>query len=168
MKPDDIYNALGVELKYFEDQVAQLKRKQPNGNDTVNTYANVSAAVAAGGWDIDQTLTWSGGAGTSRALNKGILFTADEQDAPVSNMRYEILLNNTYWYTIGSFDAPFMGLAAVNGYVHDSFLSYLDMVPEPKKDGWYFNLTSYVSGTNLKVRFIVDSTDTGTITVMDV
>lgn len=165
MKPDDYYNQLGTELKSIEDQIRDLKKKQPNGTDTVNTYANKSAAVEAGGWDIDWTPTWS--SVTSRSLNKAIIFTADEQDAPISSMRYEILVNNTYWYTIGVFDAPFMGLVAVNGYVHDYFLTYADLVPTPKLDGWYFNVSAYASGTNVKVRFIIDSTDTGTITVQD-
>lgn len=161
MNPDDYYNQLGTELKSIEDQIRELKNRQPNGNDTVRTYANQNTT-----WDIDRTLTRA--SGTSRAINLSVLFEADEQDAPVSNMRYEILLNNTHWYTIGAFDAPFMGLAAVNGYVHDSFLSYADEVPTPKLDGWYFNLTVYVSGTNVKIRFIVDSTDTGTITTKDI
>lgn len=163
MKPADYYNQLGAELKAIEDQIRELKNKQPNGNDTVLTYANQNAT-----WDIDRTLTWSFTPGSSRSVNLSVLFEADEQDAPVSNMRYEILLNDTYWYEIGSFDAPFMGLAAVNGYVHDSFLSYAELVPTPKLDGWYFNLTVYASGTNVKIRFIVDSTDTGTITVTDI
>lgn len=167
MKPDDYYKQLGAELKSFEDQIAALKRKQPNGNDTVNTYANKSVAGEAGGWDIDWTPTWSFTPGSSRSLNKAVIFTADEQDAPISSMRYEILVNNTDWYTIGVFDAPFMGLVAVNGYVHDYFLSYAGLVPTPKKDGWYFNVSAYASGTNVKVRFIVDSTDTGSITVQD-
>lgn len=160
MKPDDYYNALGVELKNIEDQIRELKQKQPNGNDTVNTYSNKNAA-----WDIDWTPTWTGGAGSSRQIDKAVIFDADTQDAPISNMRYEILVNNTDWYTIGSFDAPFEGLVAVNGYVHDSFLTYAGLVPTPKKDGWYFNVTAYASGTNIKVRFIIYSTDTGTITV---
>ena len=163
MNPADYYNQLGAELKHIEDQIRELKQKQPNGNDTVLTYPNQNET-----WDIDRTLTWSFTPGSSRAVNLSVLFEADEQDAPVSNMRYEILINNTYWYTIGSFDAPFMGLAAVNGYVHDSFLSYAELVPTPKLDGWYFNLTVYASGTNVKIRFIVDSTDTGTITVTDI
>lgn len=167
MSPDDYYNALGVELKNIEDQIRELKKRQPNGNDTVNTYANKSAAVEAGGWDIDWTPTWSFTPGSSRSLNKAVIFEADEQDAPISSMRYEILVNNTYWYTIGVFNAPFMGLVAVNGYVHDYFLSYAGLVPTPKKDGWYFNVSAYASGTNVKVRFIVDSTDTGNITVQD-
>lgn len=166
MKPDDYYKALAVELKSFEDQIRALKQKQPNGNDTVNTYANRSTAVEGVGWDIDWTPTWS--VGTSRSLDKAIIFDADEQDAPISSMRYEILVNNTHWYTIGSFDAPFMGLVAVNGYVHDYFLTYAGLVPTPKKDGWYFSVAAYVTGTNVKVRFIIDSTDTGSITVQDV
>lgn len=161
MKPADYYNQLGTELKSIEDQIRELKNRQPNGKDTVQTYENKNA-----GWDVDWTPTWS--SGTSRAIDLSVLFTADEQDAPVSHMRYEILLNNTHWYTIGSFDAPFMGLAAVNGYVHDSFLSYANLVPTPKLDGWYFNITVYVSGTNVKVRFIVDSTDTGTVSATEI
>jgi hypothetical protein len=162
MKPDDYYNQLGTELKSIEDQIRELKKRQPNGTDTVLTYANQNVA-----WDIDWTPTWSFTPGSSRSLNKAVIFDADEQDAPISSMRYEILVNNTYWYTIGSFDAPFMGLVAVNGYVHDYFLSYAGLVPTPKKDGWYFNVSAYASGTNIKVRFIIDSTDTGTITVQD-
>lgn len=160
MKQNDYYNQLSTELKSIEDQIRELKRRQPNGTDTVQTYANQNVA-----WDIDWTPTWA--TGTQRALNKAVIFDADEQDAPISSMRYEILVNNTYWYTLGSFDAPFMGLVAVNGYVHDYFLSYAGLVPTPKKDGWYFNVTAYASGTNVKVRFIIDSTDTGTITVQD-
>lgn len=162
MKPDGYHNQLGTELKSIEDQIRELKKRQPNGTDTVQTYANKNSA-----WDIDWTPTWSYTPGSSRALNKAVIFDADEQDAPISSMRYEILVNNTYWYTIGSFDAPFMGLVAVNGYVHDYFLSYAGLVPTPKKDGWYFNVTAYASGTNVKVRFIIDSTDTGLITVQD-
>lgn len=163
MKPDGYHNQLGTELKSIEDQIRELKKRQPNGTDTVLTYENKNV-----GWDIDWTPTWSYTPGSSRGLNKAVIFDADEQDAPISSMRYEILVNNTDWYTIGSFDAPFMGLVAVNGYVHDYFLSYAGLVPTPKKDGWYFNVTAYASGTNVKVRFMIDSTDTGTITVQDI
>lgn len=162
MKPEDYYNQLGTELKNIEDQIRELKKRQPNGTDTVLTYENQNGA-----WDIDWTPTWSFTPGSSRSLDKAVIFTADEQDAPISSMRYEILVNNTYQYTIGSYDDPFMGLVAVNGYVHDYFLTYAGLVPTPKKDGWYFNVSAYASGTNIKVRFIIDSTDTGTITVQD-
>lgn len=163
MSPEDFYNQLGAELKSIEDQIRELKNRQPNGNDTVLTYANQNET-----WDIDRTLSWSYTPGSSRSIDLSVLFEADEQDAPVSNMRYEILLNDTDWYMIGAFDEPYLGIAAVNGYVHDSFLSYANMVPTPKLDGWYFNLTVYQSGTNVKIRFIVDSTDTGTVSVRDI
>lgn len=163
MKPADFYNQLGSELKTLEDQIRDLKRRQPNGTDTIITYENKNVA-----WDIDWTPSWSYTPGSSRARNLSILFTSDEQPAPVSQMRYEMLINNTYVYTIGSFDDPFMGLVAVNGYVHDNFLSYAELVPQEGVDGWYFNVTCYQPGTNIKVRFIIDSTDTGTITVTDI
>lgn len=157
---EDTYNALGSELKNIEDEILQLKKRQPNGNDTVQSYKNQNST-----WDIDWTPTWS--TGTQRALNKSILFHADEQAAPVNRMRYYMLVDGIP-YTVGSFDDPFMGKAAVNGYVHDTFLSYPSLQPAPGLDAWYFNITCYVSGTNIKIKFIIDSTDTGTITTMDV
>lgn len=161
MKPDDYYNALGTELKAMEDQIRALKNRQPNGNDTVQAYANQNST-----WDIDWTPVWGGGG--SRSLNKSIQFRADEQQAPVNRMRYIILVDNLYVYTLGTFNDPFMGKVAVLGYVHDTFLSYPNLVPEPGLDAWYFNVTAYVSGTNVKVKFIIDSTDTGEITMEDV
>lgn len=161
MKPDDYYRQLASELKSMEDTIRELKNRQPNGNDTVQTYQNKQA-----GWDIDWTPTWAGGG--SRSLNKSILFQAEQQDAPVNRMRYEILVDNSLVYTLGSFDDPFAGKVAVLGYVHDTFLSYTNLSPAPGLDAWYFNVTCYVSGTNIKVRFIIDSTDVGTITMEDV
>jgi hypothetical protein len=157
---EETYNALGSELKTIEDMILQLKKRQPNGNDTVQSYKNQNAA-----WDVDWTPTFP--AGQSRALNKSIIFQADEQVAPVNRMRYYMLVDGVP-YTLGAFNDPFMGKAAVNGYVHDTFLSYPNLVPVPGLDAWYFNVTCYVSGTNIKIKFIIDSTDTGTITTMDV
>ena len=159
---DATYNALGAELKELEDFIRELKKRQPNGNDTVQTYQNQNDT-----WDIDWTPTWSYTPGSSRDLNKSIQFRADEQAAPVNRMRYYMLVDGIP-YTIGSFDDPFNGKAAVNGYVHDTFLSYPNLVPEPGLDAWYFNITAYQSGVNIKIKFIIDSTDTGSITMEDV
>lgn len=157
---EDTYNALGSELKTIEDMILQLKKRQPNGNDTVQSYINQNTA-----WDVDWTPTFP--AGQSRAINKSILFQADEQFAPVNRMRYYMLVDGVP-YTVGVFNDPFMGKAAVNGYVHDTFLSYPNLQPVPGLDAWYFNVTVYQSGVNIKIKFIIDSTDTGTITTMDV
>jgi len=162
MNPSEYYNFLGAELKTIEDQIRELKQKQFAGTDTVKTYENKNT-----GWDIDWTPDFYG-FGTQRTMDKSVLFIADSQSALISNMRYEILVNNTNWYTIGAYDAPFMGLVSVGASLHDSFLSYADEVPTIKKDAWYFSVTVYVSLTNVKVRFIVDSTDTGTIVVQDI
>lgn len=157
---EDTYNALGAELKTIEDMILQLKKRQPNGNDTVQSYINQNVT-----WDVDWTPTFP--AGQNRDINKSILFQADEQVAPVNRMRYYMLVDGVP-YTVGAFDDPFMGKAAVNGYVHDTFLSYPNLVPVPGLDAWYFNVTVYQSGVNIKIKFIIDSTDTGTITTMDV
>lgn len=162
MNPDIVYNQLAVELKGIEDQIRQLKQKQFTGTDTVQTYVNKNA-----GWDVDWTPVWSFTPGSSRGLDFSVQFFSDVQDAPVNNMRYEILIDNYLVYTINTFnDHP--QDAAVLGYVHDSFLTYANLQPTPRLDGWYFNITAYRSGMNIKIRFIVDSTDTGTITVVEI
>lgn len=161
MNPDNVYNQLAVDLKNIEDQIRELKQKQFTGTDTVQTYANKQ-----GGWDIDWTPTWVAPQ-TSDGRDFSVQFLADNQPAPTNSMRYEILIDNSVVYTVNTFnDHP--QDAAVLGYVHDSFLSYANIEPSPGLDAWYFNITAYRSGMNIKVRFIVDSTDTGTITVVEI
>lgn len=157
MNVDAIYNQFAVDLKSIEDQIRELKQKQFTGTDTVQTYANKQA-----GWDLDWTY---GGGDDSRDFS--VQFTSDTQDAPTNSMRYEILIDNKTVYTINTFnDHP--QDCAVLGYVHDSFLTYANLLPRPRLDGWYFNITAYRVGMNIKVRFIVDSTDTGSIVVVEI
>lgn len=156
MNPDIIYNNLAVELKSIEDQIRELKQKQFTGTDTVQTYANKNA-----GWDLDFNTVGS------PSRNFSVQFLADSQDAPVNTMRYEILIDNRIVYKIADFNYH-PDDVAVLGYVHDSFLSYAGLQPTPRLDGWYFNISAYRSGMNIKVRFIVDSTDTGTIKVVEI
>lgn len=160
MNPDLIYNQFAVELKSIEEQIREIKQKQFTGTDTVQTYKNRS-----GGWDIDWTPVWS--SGSQRSLDLSVQFMADEQVAPTNNMRYEILVDNKIVYKINTFnDHP--DDCAVLGYVHDTFLAYAGLPPTPKLDAWYFNITAYRSGMNIKVRFTVDSTDAGTIKVVEI
>lgn len=161
MNPDVIYNNLAVELKSIESQIRELKQKQFTGTDTVQTYVNKNVA-----WDIDWTPTWVSPQ-TSAGRDFSVQFLADIQDAATNNMRYEILIDNSIVYTINSFDYHPQD-AAVLGYVHDTFLSYAGLQPTPRLDGWYFNITAYRSGMNIKVRFIVDSTDTGAVSVVEI
>lgn len=161
MNPDIVYNQLAVELKSIEDQIRELKQKQFTGTDTVQTYENKQS-----GWDVDWTPTWV--APQNQATRHfSVQFRSHSQDAPVNRMRYQILIDNSVVYTINTFnDHP--QDAAVNGYVHDSFLSYADLQPTPGLDGWYFAITAYRSGMNIKIRFIIDSTDTGDISVVEI
>jgi len=159
MNPDIVYKQLAVDLKSIEDQIRELKQKQFTGTDTVQTYENKQA-----GWDIDWTPVFGG---SSDGRDFSIQFQADTQIAPTNSMRYEILIDNSVVYTINTFnDHP--QDAAVLGYVHDSFLSYANLPPQPGLDAWYFNITAYRSGMNIKIRFIVDSTDTGTLAVVEI
>lgn len=158
MNPDLYYKQLAAELKGFEDQIRELKNKQLNGTDTIQTYLNQNP-----GWDLDWTVDLGGFLSDSKDYS--VIFEADEQVAAINNMRYIILIDNTYYYRVASFeDAQHDHDVAVLGYVHDSFLSYAAIPPAPKKDGWYFNITAYRHGMNIKLKFLVDSTDTGTIT----
>lgn len=152
-------NPLAVILRDIETQIQEIKNKQYNGTDTIQTYQNQTADA----WDIDWTLV----SATGRDFS--VIFEADEQDAPANNMTYEILIDNTYHYRVASFETPQHDHdAAVLGYVHDSFLSYANEQPAPKKDGWYFNITGYRVGMNIKVKFSVWSTDTGEIRIAEI
>lgn len=159
MNPDIVYKQLAVDLRSIEDQIRELKQKQFTGTDTVQAYVNQNTS-----WDIDWTLSSS-----SESRDFSVLFKADTQTAPVNNMRYIILVDNKFVHKISSFDYHPTPLdVAVLGYVHDTFLSYADLQPTPGLDGWYFNVTGYRSGMNIKVKFIVDSTDTGTVSLMEI
>lgn len=159
MNPDVVYKQLAVELKGIEDQIRQLKQKQFTGTDTVQSYVNQN-----GGWDIDWTPVF-GFASASKDVS--VFFNSDTQPAPVNNMRYIILIDNKFVYQVAEFDYHPLD-AAVLGYVHDTFLTYADRQPEPGLDGWYFNITAYRSGMNIKVKFIIDSTDTGGVSWVEI
>lgn len=162
MNPDDYYKALSAELKTFEDQVLEMKNKQPSGNNAIKTYENTTGDT----WDIDWTPTWVGPQ-TEDGIDKSVQFRADDQASPFSNLRYEILINNSVWYTINDFSYHPQN-AAITGSGYDSFLVYAGLTPEPGLQGWYFAISAYTSGMNIKVRFIVDSTDTGAVSVHEV
>lgn len=159
MNTDVVYNQLGLELKEIEDQIRDLKQKQFTGTDTVQTYVNKQD-----GWDIDWTPVFGG---SSEARNFSVQFTASSQVASTNNMRYQILIDDSIVYTT-NFVADHPQDVAVQGYVHDTFLSYANLQPTPGLDAWYFNITAYRSGMNIKVRFIVDSTDTGTLKIEEI
>lgn len=149
---------LAVMLRDLEQAIADIKNKQFNGTDTIQSYQNTNV-----GWDIDWTLA----SATGRDFS--IIFEADNQDAAVNDLTYEILIDDTYHYRVASFDTPQHDHdAAVLGWVHDSFLSYAVEEPAPKKDGWYFNITGYRVGMNIKVKFTCHSTDTGEIRVTEI
>jgi len=161
MNPDVIYNNLAVELKSIEDQIREIKQKQFTGTDTVQTYVNQN-----GGWDIDWTPVFGF---ASAGKDVSVFFRSDTQPAPVNTMRYIILVDNQYEYKVAGFDYHPTPLdVAVLGYVHDTFLTYADRQTEPGLDAWYFNVTAYRSGMNIKVKFIVDSTDTGTVSWVEI
>ena len=159
MNPDIVYKQLAVDLKTIEDQIRELKQKQFTGTDTVQTYANQNAT-----WDLDWTPVFGGGS-SSRDIS--VQFQAESQEAPTNNMRYEILIDNRIIYTINEFNNHPQD-AAVLAYVHDSLMSYAKRPIAKGLDAWYFNITAYRSGMNIKVRFIVDSTDTGTVTWVEI
>lgn len=158
---DLVYRELATELKSIEDQIREIKSRQFTGTDTVQTYRNQTSDE----WDIDWTPIFGSGQ-TEDNLAKNVLFTSDLQNAPVNHLTYEILINNSIHYKVGSFDDPDNDVA-VNGFVHDLFLVYASLPPQPKLDSWYFDVSAYDSGMNIKVKFTVHSTDTGTVVVDD-
>ena len=160
--PDIIYKNLALELKQIEDAIRELKLEQFTGTDTVHTYVNQT-----GNWDIDYTPTFSL---PTTAVTKefSILFSANEQPAPVNKLRYIVLIDNTYYYTVTGFDYKPTPFDIFVFGVHDTALSYANRLPEPKLDGWLLSIIAYRSGMNIKVKIIIDITDTGTISSQEI
>lgn len=159
MNPDAVYNQLALELKSIEDQIRELKQRQYNGTDTVQTYVNKNEA-----WDIDWTPVFGF---ASASKNIVVQFFSDNQDAATNALRYEILIDNSVWFTTATFNDHPQDLAIL-GNVRDIFGAYSQEQPSSKRSDWYFNITAYRSGMNVKVRFIVDSTDTGRISLKEI
>lgn len=160
MNLDAVYNQLAVELRGIEAQIRELKQKQFTGTDTVQAYKN----EMPGTWDLD----WNVSVPFASASRDFIIFfDADTQPAPANSMRYRIFIDNKEYFTTASFDDHPQDVAVL-GYVHDSFMAYAQERPKRGRDAWYFNVTGYRDGMNIKVKFTVDSTDTGTVSIREI
>lgn len=165
-RADDYYNELAKELKRIEDEITGIKNKQYIGSDSIRPYKNLSAAGAAGGWDINTSDAWVAPQ-TSKIRNYAVTFQADNQQAPFNNLSLYTEINGV---AVSPAVLTKLNQSPVffNSVLHDHFLVYAGLAPAPGKDGFYFATISYVSGTNIKVRLTVESTDTGTVTIIEI
>lgn len=162
----DYYNQLAKELKRIEDEITAIKTRQFIGSDSIRTYKNLSAAGQSGGWDINTSDTWVAPQ-TQKIRNYAVIFEADTQDAPFNNLSLYTEINGVP-ATPAQLTKLNQSPVFFNSILHDYFLVYAGLAPEPGKDGFYFATISYVSGTNIKVRLEVESTDTGTVTIVEI
>ena len=146
------------EIKNIEREIDSIKNAQFIGTDSIQLYRNLTGQQ----FDIQTADTWVAPQ-TSKIHNYAVVFEADTQVAPVNKLSLYTEINGVV-VNVSEFmklnDPPVF----FNSILHDYFLIYAERIPEPGLDGWYFATTSYVSGTSIKIRFTVDSTDTGTIT----
>lgn len=160
-RTEDYYNQLASDLKHIEDEIIAIKNRQFIGSDSIRTYKNKTAVGAAGGWDIDLSDTFSLPQ-TSKTRNYAVTFTADNQAAPMNRLSLYTQINNV---EVSPSKLTKLNQSPVyfNAVLHDYFLAYAGISPGPGIDGFYFATVSYLSGTNIKVRLEVESTDTGTL-----
>lgn len=163
-RADEYYNTLGIELKTIEDEITALKNKQFVGTDSIQLYKNKSDIGAAGGFDINTTDTWVAPQ-TSKIRNYAVVFRAINQAAPMNKLTLYTEINGV---AVSPAELTKLNDPPVffNSVLHDHFLVYPNLVPAPGVDAFYFATISYVSGTNIKVRLTVESTDTGTVQLL--
>jgi len=163
---DEYYNQLATDLKKIEDEITAIKNRQFIGSDSIQTYKNKTTTGEAGGWDIDRTDTWVAPQ-TSKIRNYAVIFDADTQDAPFNDLSLYVEINGV---AVSPAALTKLNQSPVffNSILHDYFLVYAGLAPEPGKDGWYFATISYVSGTNIRVRLTVGSSDTGDVTLVEI
>lgn len=165
-RANDYGDSFALELKNIEDEITAIKNRQFIGTDSIRLYKNLSAAGEAGGWDINTTDTWIAPV-TNKIRNYAVIFEADNQDAPFNDLTLYTEVNGVA-VSPGSVLKLNNAPVFLNSVVHDSFLVYAGLAPEAGKDGFYFATISYTSGTNIKIRLTVESTDTGTVTVVEI
>lgn len=160
-RTDIVYNALAKELKDIEDEITAIKNKQFIGTDSIQLYKNKSPTAQAGGFDIDYT-------GTA-LKNWSVTFVTDHQKAAFCDLSLETYIDGRLVNRseLQRFDS---GHVFFNTIVDDSFLAYSPLSPSAGAGmGWYF-ATEPLSGEShhIQVRCVVDSTDTGQVTVTQI
>lgn len=139
-------------IKQAQADLLDLKNKQFVGTDNIKVYENTSGDV----WDVDEDVTISAG------IRIWAYFIADTQLAPFAEFVPEIRLNNVPYNTMTD-----TRLNDVRFGVDRSFLVELNPSTEEAKRLAYYGLnlsnSSYPVTINVKVKFTVLATDTGTV-----
>lgn len=168
-RTDSVFNALAMTLKDIEDEITAIKNKQPIGTDSIQLYRNLSTVGKTGAFDIDY-IAQQGVSGANR--NWSVTFKSDTQKAAFCDLSLETYIDGRRVNDseLQRFD---VGQIFFNTLVSDYFLVYSPLSPTAGNGmGWYFYTGVISSGDGLphhiQVRCVVNSTDTGTITVTQI
>lgn len=161
-RTDSVFNALAKDLKDIEDAITAIKNAQKIGTDSIRMYKNLSTVGKTGAFDIDYTGTVG--------KNWSVTFKADTQKGAFCELGLETYIDGVRANRseLQRFD---VGQVFFNTLVLDQFLVYSPLSPSAGNgQGWYF-FTGGVSGApahHIQVRCVVNSTDTGLVTVTQI
>lgn len=159
---DDYKNQLVKDIQAIEKEIEEIKTRQFIGSSSIQTYKNQTGNT----WDVNVSDTWIAPQ-TQKIHNYAVTFEADTQDAPMNQLSFYTEING-----VASGPQAFTKLnqspVFLNSILHDFFLVYAGLPQQPGLDGFYFATISYVSGTNIRIKFTVHSTDTGTIRLVEI
>lgn len=151
-RDDSVFNRINS-LKY---DVIDLKKKQLIGSDSVISYLNTSGNT----WDFEWTSADDFGGG-SYFKNVYVTFSADSQSAPFANLSLEATYNGIV-YDPSTISNTFSNHITID----QSFIG--NSVEELRNDDifkWVVRVEAASAGTDIKIKFKVRATDTGTISV---
>ena len=154
MRNDDLVN----KIKRLERDVADLKASQFTGFDTVQSYVTELSSAT---WDVSWTASFSSPI-TFDSATILAKFTASRQVAPFAILHITALIDDTTYYLVGE-----QNDVSMNDIVPDTFGNYSPTATPnaPNELSWYSSVTATVSGRDVKLKFRVYGTDTGTMAV---
>lgn len=143
-------------LHRLEADLLDFKKAQLTGSDAVRTY---NMQQTNDQWDIDWVSTIIGGFPNTSVT---VTFKANTQDAPFANLR-----------AVAVYDGHPYDPKTVYGFGRNSILieqafvgNSMDELKTMDIYKWNVNINTAVAGTHVQVKFYVDATDRGAITVV--
>lgn len=158
-------NSADMRIKRLNQEATNLKTSQTTGWDSVRSYCIQTTNT----FDYSYTPTFVGGQ-TAETMHLYVKYTADHQQAPWAMATAKILVNDTEYFRVGSFNSDVPNTRDygiyTNGWVRDSYGNYSPTgKPNNINEVSFYNAISFTGQINVKIKFYVWATDTGRLTV---
>lgn len=164
-----MYSAeVAKQLARLEKDLLEMKSSQPIGSNSVRSYEILSNFV----WDYDYTISAEDFNGFSYSHSFRVRYIADNQQAPFASIRFMAQVNNIKYNPLtpqSNFVIPGVTSGTDNAYIRigEDIFTNPDLTEYALDNviDWRVELLPGSLGTNFKLKFIINATDTGRIEI---